>query len=753
MLNKIKLKLKLLIFYFFTIVYLQTNLHADIIKKFEVIGNDRISDETIILFTGYNIEENVEVNDLNIIIKNLYETSFFKNIKIDFDNNILSIEVVENPLIQSVVFEGIKRVSLTEKLKEIISQKEKSSFIKNKIKDDQNKILNTLRVNGYYFADVSVKFKENENNTVNIIYSVELGDKALIKNIKFIGDKVFKDNKLRKVIVSEEAKFWKFVSTKKNVDIQRFKLDENLLKNFYKNNGFYNVIINSTYAQLIEDNYFDVIFSIDAGNKYFFNDVKLNLPIEYNKEDFLELQEILNDLKLRHYSLNRIEDILDEIDKIALNNNYEFISASYDEKIIDENKINLSINLKDSEKFYIERINITGNNITSERVIRNQFLADEGDPFNDLLVNKSYNNIRALGIFKDFETNIDTDETNKTKIINVNVKEKPTGEIFAGAGTGTSGSSVSFGISENNYLGEGIRLGADLSLSDDIINGKFIISEPNYKNSNRSFVRGIERTEIDHLSKFGYKTEKTGFTFGTKYEQFKNIFFSPNLSNYYEKISTNSQASTAKKKQDGNYLDVIFDYSLSLNKLNQNFNPSEGYKIVFAQELPLYSNDFTLVNKFNYSTYYQTSNDTIYSFAFFTSLSNSLSNDDARITKRVFIPPKKLRGFEPGKIGPKDGTDHIGGNFGSAINLTSTLPGFLTEVQDLDFSLFLDAANVWGVDYDSSLDENSKIRSSTGVALDWFTPIGPLSLSYAIPLTKDSSDVTENFRFNIGTTF
>ena len=249
MLNKIKLKLKLLIFYFFTIVYLQTNLHADIIKKFEVIGNDRISDETIILFTGYNIEENVEVNDLNIIIKNLYETSFFKNIKKDFDNNILSIEVVENPLIQSVVFEGIKRVSLTEKLKEIISQKEKSSFIKNKIKDDQNKILNTLRVNGYYFADVSVKFKENENNTVNIIYSVELGDKALIKNIKFIGDKVFKDNKLRKVIVSEEAKFWKFVSTKKNVDIQRFKLDENLLKNFYKNNGFYNVIIHPKITQ------------------------------------------------------------------------------------------------------------------------------------------------------------------------------------------------------------------------------------------------------------------------------------------------------------------------------------------------------------------------------------------------------------------------------------------------------------------------------------------------------------------------
>ena len=123
------------------------------------------------------------------------------------------------------------------------------------------------------------------------------------------------------------------------------------------------------------------------------------------------------------------------------------------------------------------------------------------------------------------------------------------------------------------------------------------------------------------------------------------------------------------------------------------------------------------------------------------------------ITKRIFIPSRKLRGFEPGKIGPKDGSDYIGGNYGSTINFASTLPRLFTEVQDLDLSLFFDAANVWGVDYDSSLDDNSKIRSSTGIALDWFTPIGPLSLSYSLPITKHSSDVTENFRFNIGTTF
>ena len=558
MLKKIKFKSRLLIFYFIVSFFITSISIADIIKEFQINGNDRIANETIILFSGYNIQDEVTDNDLNIIIKNLYETSFFKNIDLEFEKNILTINVKENPLIQSIYIEGIKRTSLVDQIKNSLTQKEKSSFIKSRIKDDQNKILNSLRVIGYYFSEVNVKFTENDNNTVDIIYNINLGEKALIKNIKFIGNKIFKDNKLRKVIVSEEAKFWKFVSTKKNVDVQRFKLDESLLKNFYKNSGYYNVKINTTYAQVIEDNYFEVIFNIDAGEKYFFENVKLNIPIEYNKNDFVDLEKIIQNLKSTHYSFNRIEDILDEIDKIALDNNYEFISATYDEQIVDQNKINLSINLKDSEKFYIKKINITGNNITSERVIRNQFLADEGDPYNDLLLNKSYNNIRALGIFKNFETNIDTDEGNKTKVININVDEKPTGEIFAGAGTGTSGSSVSFGISENNYLGEGIRLGGDLSLSAEIINGKFFLSEPNYKNSNRSFVRGIERTEIDYLTKFGYKTEKTGFTFGTRYEQFQNIFFSPNLSNYYEKISTNSEASAQKR----NKKEIISTYFL-----------------------------------------------------------------------------------------------------------------------------------------------------------------------------------------------
>ena len=744
---------KFIIATLFSIIFFPSFSLAEVIKNFKIKGNERISNETIILFSGLKINDDINKNDLNKSLKKLYETTFFKSISINLDNSTIFIELIENPLIQSIEIEGIKKQSLVEKIKEILLQKEKSSFVESKIKMDQNRIVNSLRVNGYYFSEVKTNIKKNENNTVDIVYNINLGNKALIKNIKFIGNKIFKDNKLRKVIVSEESKFWKFLSNKKNVDIKRFELDENLLRNFYKNNGYYKVKINSAFAQIIDDKYFEIVFNIDAGEKFSFNDLKLNIPLEYKQNDFAKLENLLIKLKEKTYSLNRIEDILDEIDEIALDNNYEFLSVTYDEKIIDKNKINLSINLKETKKFYVEKINIFGNNITSERVIRNQLLSDEGDAFNEILLNKSINNIRALRIFNSVKHNVETSENKLNKVINIDVEEKPTGEIFAGAGTGTSGSSLSFGISENNYLGEGAKLGTEFSITEQSLTGNIFLREPNFKNSNRSFNRSFGRSEVDHLTSFGYKTEKTGFSFGTSYEQFKNIFFSPTIKTNYEKITTNSKASATKKKQEGTYLDFILDYGIVMNKLNQNFNPTEGYKFSFSQEFPLYSEDYTLVNKFDYTTYYETKNNLLFSLSIYTATSSSLSNDDARITKRIYVPQRKLRGFEPGKIGPKDGSDYIGGNYGSSINFASTLPDLFTDLQNLDVSYFIDAANVWGVDYNSSIDENSKIRSSTGLALDWFTPIGPLSLSYAIPLSKASTDVTENIRFNIGTTF
>ena len=192
-------------------------------------------------------------------------------------------------------------------------------------------------------------------------------------------------------------------------------------------------------------------------------------------------------------------------------------------------------------------------------------------------------------------------------------------------------------------------------------------------------------------------------------------------------------------------------YSLVLNRLNQNFQPSDGFKSKFSQTIPIVADDKSIINSYELSKYSKIGENSVFSFIFFARAVNSF-DDDVRVSKRIYIPSRKLRGFASGKIGPKDGGDYIGGNYGAAINLAATLPQFFGELQNVDFSVFFDSANLYGVDYDSSLDSN-KIRSSTGLAIDWFTPIGPLSFSFATPLTKADSDKTETFRFKIGTTF
>ena len=746
--NRMKIIFKsILIIFIITI-----SANSEIIKEIKVNGNKRVSSATIKIFSEIEVNSDLSVNQLSDVVKKLYSTNFFNNVELIVEKNILYISVIENPLIQTLTFEGVKNKRIIKLLNEKIEMREKSSFIKNRVKNDEEKIINILRTNGYYFSKVTPKIKKNDNNTVDLIFEIDLGDKAYIRKITFIGNKKIKENKLKKVIVSEEAKFWKFVSSRKFLDLNRIKLDEKLLYNFYKNKGYYNVSVESSSAKVIDESNFELIFNINAGKKYYFGQIDLIIPDEYSPESFKKIINVKDKLKGKTYSLNQIKKILNEIDEIALTKEFEFISAKYKENIIDNN-INLLIKLEESKKFYIERINVFGNYITEENVIRNSLLVDEGDAYNEILVNKSINEIKSRRLFKTVNKIIDDGSSKDLKIININVEEQPTGEIFAGAGTGTSGSSLSFGIKENNYLGKGVKLNSQVSINDTALQGSLTINNPNYKNSQKSLRTSLEATKIDQMSRFGYESTKTGFSIGTVFEQYEDIYFSPSISNYLETLKTSSVASDAKKKQKGDYFDSSFNYGLSLNKLNQNFQPSSGFKSTFFQSLPIYSDDYSIENKYDFVKYYSPNENAILSFRFLAQSINSLTGDDVRISKRIYIPSKRLKGFEFGKIGPKDGNDYIGGNYATAFNFATTLPGIFKDLETIDFSFFVDAANVWGVDYSDTIDDNSKIRTSSGLAVDWLTPIGPLSFSFAKPITKADTDRTETFRFDIGTTF
>ena len=721
-------------------------------EKIIINGNERISDETILVYSNLSEKNELDEDSINNILKNIYDTGFFKDVAIEIKNKILLINVTENPIIQSVLIEGIKSSKILDEITDDLSLKDRSSFNVTNAKNDEILILNLLKDKGYYFSTLITTVEELGDNKINLIHNVTLGKKAKISKISFIGEKIFKDRQLRNIIISEEYKIWKIVSGKKFLNEEMVNFDKKLLNIFYKNNGYFNVVIESSFANYLGEDQFELLYNIFPGQKYFFNDLSLELPADFDKANFDDLNKIFKKLKGKKYSLNAINSILDEIDKIVLNEEFEFLKSNVYEKIND-NLINLTFNIEESEKFYVEKINIFGNNITRENVIRNNLIVDEGDAFNEILHKKSINNIKSLNIFSLVNSEILKNPNNNQKIINITVNEKPTGEISAGAGVGTNGAAVHFGVKENNFLGRGIELTTNLSLSAKSIRGLTSLNNPNYKGTNKSLKFSAESSINDNLKDFGYKSNKTGLSIGTGFEYYEDLFLNVGISSYAETLKTDASASTNIQKQKGSYFDTFLNYSFSFDKRNQRFKPSKGFKATFIQNVPLISEALTLNNTFDYKIYNEWLDENIATIGFYASSTTSLASKSVKLSERLHVPGSKLRGFQVGKIGPKDGLDYIGGNYLAVINASTTLPQILPNLQNTDFSIFFDAANIWGTDYDSSIAQDNRVRSSIGLAVDIFTLIGPLNFTYTEVISKDSKDTTESFRFNLGTTF
>ena len=726
--------------------------NAEILKNIIVKGNDRVSNETIIVFTSAKIGEEINTVRLNEIVNNLYDTNFFENISTTFDNQELVITVKENPIINTIQFKGIKSKTLIEKISKNLELKPRSSFNLFILENDRVKIENELKSQGYYYSTIEIFTEKKNNNTLDLIYNINIGNKAKIKKIYFTGDKIYKDSKLKSVIISEEYKFWKFISGKKYLNENLISFDERLLKNFYLNQGYLNIKINSSFAKPIDQDSFELIFNINADKKIFFNNFNLELPNDFDKNNYKKINNLFTDLKGEPYSINTIDKILKKINDISIYEQYVSTEA-YVEESVYEDKIDLKFVIKETDTVFVDKINIFGNNVTKESVIRNQLELDEGDPFNEVLFTRSINNIKSLNFFKDVKTDIQNNNENETKIITINVEEKPTGEIMAGAGFGTSGTTTTFGVKENNYLGSGISLDAKLNLSEESIKGKLSLNNPNFNNSNKSIYTNIQSSETDRLTDFGYKTNKTGFTLGTEFEYFDDFFLGMGVNSYYESIKTDSTASSQQKKLKGNYFDNFINLNFDYDKRNQKFQPSQGFRNYFSTDLPIVSETNTLANTFITTNYFEYFDSNILKSSFYFRNSNSITGDNIKLSERLYLPSNRLRGFESGKVGPKDGNDFIGGNYIASLNFSSNVPKILENSQTTDIIMFFDVANVWGVDYDSALDTSDDIKSAIGLGLDWFSPIGPMNFTLSQHLSKGSNDVTESFRFNLGTTF
>ena len=731
---------------------LSTNLNAEILKKVEITGNSRISSETIKVYGDIELNKDYSDDDINVIIKKLYDTKFFSKISTNFSNNLLKIAVEENPIINTIIIDGEKTKKYKKVILEIISLKEKSSYVESDIKNDIEIVRSFYKSLGFYAAEVEARSQVigTDNKRLNLIFSINKGEKFKISKINFIGNKKIKEKRLRDVIASEEHKFWKIISRNVYLNAERIELDKRLLKNYYLGRGYYNVEVVSSSAESGSETDIKLTYSINAGERFRVKKLATDIDPVFDSSIFQRLEDEFKNFAGDYYSPFKIQKILTKIDDIIDDNELQFVQHSVSETV-DEDGIDIVFKIFEGPKVQIERVNIFGNTVTSDSVIRSELLIDEGDPYSKIRIGKSMANLRARNIFKKVSEKILDGSADDLKVMEIRVEEKPTGEIMAGAGVGTEGTSFSFSVKENNYLGKGLGVDATVNLTEESLRGGVTISDPNYKYSGNLVYGGLTSTQTDRPDS-GYENTVINFNLGTKYEQYEDLYFTPGLDLSFDDLRVDGTASSALKKQAGEFTEFNFNYGLEMDKRDKSFMPTSGGIISFKQGVPIFADQASFFNSLSIAQYHGFSDNVIGAMKFYAATITAI-DDDVRLSKRLRMPAKRLRGFDSKKIGPVDQGDYVGGNYVAALNFEAQLPNLLPEATQTDVAAFLDFGNLWSVDYDSSVGNSSKIRSAVGVTTQMWTPIGPVNFVLAQDLSKAESDQSQTFKFQIGTSF
>ncbi len=741
---------KLIIFILLSIFY-NSVISAEILKNVQITGNKRVSSETIKIYGDVIINKDYNESDVNKVLSNLYKTNFFENVKINLSNGTLFIEVSEYPVINQLIITGEESVKYTNEIKKLINLKEKESFIKNNLIKDIEIIKQLYASLGYSFTEVETKAREIDQDNLDLIFEITKGEVSKISKISFIGDKKIREKRLKDIIASEENRFWKVISKNTRFNKNLINLDKRLLDNYYKSTGYYDVKIESSYVEIKRGGDVELTYSIDAGNRYIIKKISTNVDPVFDNDLFFELNDTYKEIVGSYYSPFKVKKLLEDIDNLILKNNLQFVEHNVKE-IVEEDGIIIEFNIYEGQKVLVERINITGNNVTNEDVIRSELLIDEGDPFTNINLDKSISKIKSRRIFRTVNKKVAEGSSPDLKVINIEVEEQPTGELSAGAGVGTNGGNFAFDIKENNWLGEGKNLAFNLDVSQESIKGAISYINPNYDYLGNAIAYSVSSSSNDKPDQ-GYENSLTSASINTTFEQYKDLYTSLGLSVSYDDLQTQSSASSSLKKQAGTFTDLSGSYGFTYDKRDRAFMPTEGSITQFNQSLPILSDRQAINNTLSISKYTTLTEDIIGAGKIYFTAINGLGADDVRLSKRKNLTTRRLRGFQKGKVGPIDGSDHVGGNYAASINLEASLPNLLPESTNTDINLFFDVGNVWGVDYDDSIDESNKIRSSLGAGAGWMSPLGPMTFILATNISKASTDKTESFNFQLGTTF
>ena len=724
------------------------------IKQVKVLGNKRVSSNTIVALVDKKITQ-IDSIYINNLTRKIYNTEFFSNVKISYDTNILSISVEENPIVNFFYINGITGSDLDE-VNKIVSLKENSIFSVSKLKKDVEDVKEYYKLSGYFFSVVEPEVIKIDDNQINLILNIKKNDISRIKNIYFIGDKYFSSSQLLDIISSAEDKWWSFFSNSA-LNEDRVEVDKKLLKLFYKSKSFYDVQIESTLANLDKNNNFTLTYSINSGKKYKFGNIEIKTETltlkDSNILDIKNISEII--IKDKMYSPSLISAVEKKINIYLDNKKLANIEIDLEEIKKADDKIDLAIKLNSLKNTLIGKINIYGNSITEEKVIRDNLVISEGDILNISKVKKSLDNINSKNIFRKADYKIsDSDLQKNSKDLNLYVKEQPTGSLSAGVGYGSNGALLEGSINERNFLGKGIDLNFTGRLATEKVSGVFSYIDPNFKNSEKELANYFY-SESDDYNNAGFTSKRIGDRLGTRYELFEDVYLKPFVALQFDRLETNANASTLLRSRDGNFTTSTLGFNLLADFRNSKTLPSSGSLLFFDQSYATLISDIPTIQTSVGSTFFQELINEKFIGSAKLKFSNvtALDNKDVKLSDRIFASTSDLRGFESRGVGPIDSGSHVGGNYLAVLNFKSSFPNPIPENFRPNTYLFYDIGNVWGADYSDIISGSSKLRSSTGLALDVVSPIGPLSFTYSIPLSKATTDKEQRFLFNIGSSF
>jgi outer membrane protein insertion porin family len=748
---------------------------AAVVSRIVVEGNNRVDDATVEAYLTIRPGESYGPAQVNESVETLFATGLFEDVSITRRGNALLVQVVENPVINRVSFEGNSRIS-DELLEGVVDSRSRAIFSRARVQSDVERILETYRRRGNYRANVEPQIIDRGQNRVDLVFNITEGEKTTVGRITFIGNRSFSDARLRDVIRTKESGLLGFLRTSDTYDPQRLRQDQELLRRFYFNRGFADFRILSASADYDrERNQFFITFTLEEGTRYQFGDVRVDTTLTEVDPEALERRVLAR--SGRTYSAEKIEKSLEELTLAANRQGYPFAQVTpVGERNFEESTIDVVFRVEEGAQAFIERIDIVGNTTTRDYVIRREFDIAEGDAFNRILLDRAERRLRDLGFFETVRITTEQGSRPDRVIVKVFVQEKATGKVSFGIGYSTSEGVVGdLSVEERNFLGRGQYVKASIGGGANTQNAEFSFTEPYLFGRRISGGFDLYTRLSEERDTQAYDSNETGgglrlglpITEQVSVQVFYNLFQREVDVNPANCRGPNPRLSQAVCESDGTRITSLIGTSLIYDTLDNRFNPREGVYARFTTEVAGLGGDTRFWRNTAKARAYR---EIVPAYGVVGMVrveggAMEALDDELRIQDQFFVGGDIIRGFDNSGIGPRDrrSGEALGGRYYIAGTMEATFPiPFLPPEAGLNGAVFADAGSLWGVDPDivarnggagTIVSDDFDIRASGGVGVLWKSPFGPIRADFAVPFIEREEDETQVFRLSGGTQF